>query len=516
MKSTQTPPLRDPLATTEESNDRQQSSSSSKPRPDPTFSLGLPRSKGGRSRADPPPGSTGATTVATASSPSTAAAAASASDASIRTTDNDALASRLSALKAGYLDASKDKFSEYFLYGHEFARGSRVSNVNVNASGSSGGTNVNASTSLPLNPPINRRPPIINIGTSLRCETLDRLVEAFLLHNGPASKQIVSLGAGSDARYWRIMANPQLEPHLAHYLELDFPQNITQKLYCIERFPSLREQLRGDVSIEKKIDGDGAGDVPNARPIALTSQKYTAQGCDLRDLVRDRHVSSTRPGSPMTVHSTAADPLAALDPSLPTLILAECVLSYIPPHDSTAILKAVAERIHPSVSVAGVAYEMCVAGERTTSAGLGPFGKVMLRNLEVSPGDVVKSARRQRQRAFPTYSLVHLPSMCQSRGLSVVGARAFSSAESHSHRFKEAFTTASHGATTLDSIWKGLMPSHRDWLSRLEGLDEVEELELLLGCYCISWGVRTGVGQQDGALAERFQTILRSSAAANS
>lgn len=76
-------------------------------------------------------------------------------------------------------------------------------------------------TSLPRHlgpPPVTRRPPIINIGTYLRCEMIDRLVEDFLLADGEEARsgdaagkgkgrQIISVGAGSDARYWRIMVS---------------------------------------------------------------------------------------------------------------------------------------------------------------------------------------------------------------------------------------------------------------------------------------------------------------------
>lgn len=392
------------------------------------LSLGLPRSKGGRSTL------TAAKATTTADATSSAQRLEHLADAHIRSTDNDALTSRLSALKGGYLAAGADPFSELFVFGQEFSRGLR-----------------NDPARQPLNPPIHRRPPIINIGTCLRCETLDRLVEAFLLHGSDGTrKQIVSLGAGSDARYWRIMADARLRPHLAHYLELDFPQNVAQKLYCIERFPALQEQLQGDVRV---ADSE------------LVSKRYAAKGCDLRQLASSSSSSS-------------APQLSTLDPTLPTLILAECVLSYLPPQASVSVLETVASRLQPETLVAGISYEMCIAGE-DASATLGPFAKVMLRNLE-------------------------------SRGLSVVGARSYASAQSHAARMQQAFARTSSGATTLKSIWKHLTPSERDRLSRLEGLDEVEELELLLGCYCISWGIR---GDDQGKLRGQFQASLSGSTA---
>jgi len=47
-----------------------------------------------------------------------------------------------------------------------------------------------------------RKPPLINVGTHHRTWAIDLLVEQFLQRGG---KQVVSLGAGSDTRFWRLM-----------------------------------------------------------------------------------------------------------------------------------------------------------------------------------------------------------------------------------------------------------------------------------------------------------------------
>ena len=50
------------------------------------------------------------------------------------------------------------------------------------------------------------RPPLINVGTYVRSEGIDQLVNGWLnlaAHEGRQC-QIVSLGAGSDTRFWRI------------------------------------------------------------------------------------------------------------------------------------------------------------------------------------------------------------------------------------------------------------------------------------------------------------------------
>lgn len=53
-----------------------------------------------------------------------------------------------------------------------------------------------------------RRAPLINVGTHHRTWAIDRLVDRFLRSGLPGQrKQIVSLGAGSDTRYWRLMVS---------------------------------------------------------------------------------------------------------------------------------------------------------------------------------------------------------------------------------------------------------------------------------------------------------------------
>lgn len=92
------------------------------------------------------------------------------SDAPIRATDTDASLARLSAVKKQYLT---DPFIKYFV------------------------------PRAHLQP---ARPPLINIGTYVRGESIDRLVEGWIRLSVAAGMkcQVVSLGAGSDTRFWRL------------------------------------------------------------------------------------------------------------------------------------------------------------------------------------------------------------------------------------------------------------------------------------------------------------------------
>lgn len=91
-------------------------------------------------------------------------------DASVRLTDTDAALARLSAVRKAYL-------ADPFI--------------------------------APLVPRAHAqqpRPPLINVGTYLRSEALDELVGQWVdrAADGGRGVQIVSLGAGSDTRFWRL------------------------------------------------------------------------------------------------------------------------------------------------------------------------------------------------------------------------------------------------------------------------------------------------------------------------
>ena len=146
------------------------------------LSLGLPRSR------MPPKRETNTTE---GDSPKTAADIARQADDAVRNTDSDALLSRLSALKLGYLPP--EPFTQ------EFSSSSATN---------SAGPMTGSSFPRPHQQGVDaRRSPLINIGTYLRCTAIDAEVEAFLTQgNGP--KQIISIGAGSDSRYWRLMVSP--------------------------------------------------------------------------------------------------------------------------------------------------------------------------------------------------------------------------------------------------------------------------------------------------------------------
>lgn len=136
-------------------------------------------------------------------------------DAAVRSTDQDALLSRWSAVSLGYLS---DPFLPQFI-----------------------------SASQRRTP--ERRPPLINLGTHARTYVIDQLVHGFLLstskHDRPA--QIVSLGAGSDTRFWRM--RELLGTWRAKWTELDFAECTSKKARAITSKGELKAGLGGQVEI---------------------------------------------------------------------------------------------------------------------------------------------------------------------------------------------------------------------------------------------------------------------------
>jgi len=149
-----------------------------------------------------------------------------------------------------------------------------------------------------------------------------------------------------------------------------------------------------------------------------------------------------------------------LSPNLPTLLLFECVLVYMSPAASSALIQWFVDYFSGSSSTAtqggcpalgGIVYEMFGLGDA--------FGRVMLSNL-------------------------------QSRNISLPGAAPYSSVSSLPSRFFDhGFTNAN--AVTLRQFRRSYIdPAELERIAQLEMLDEIEELELVLEHYAVTWGVK--------------------------
>ncbi|KAH9733414.1 Leucine carboxyl methyltransferase 1-like [Citrus sinensis] len=157
-----------------------------------------------------------------------------------------------------------------------------------------------------------RRSPIINRGYFARWAALRRLLYQFLDCGSDGDKkchtkkQILSLGAGFDTTYFQLQAEGKA-PHL--YVELDFIEVTSKKAALIETHGELKDKVGVTASISQ-AKGEVLGDNYKLLPV------------DLRDIQMLNEVIN----------------LANMDPSLPTFIIAECVLIYLDPDSSRAIV----------------------------------------------------------------------------------------------------------------------------------------------------------------------------------
>ncbi|KAG2175546.1 hypothetical protein INT43_001193 [Umbelopsis isabellina] len=217
----------------------------------------------------------------------------------VRGTNDDATISRMSAASLGYIE---DPFVHFF-----------------------------------VKRPV-QRPPIINRGSYLRVMALTDIVQQFLQCSDIShKKQIVSLGAGFDTRYFLLKAGiiPVDSKTQFKYFEIDFPEMTAKKAFTIKRQNKLASML--------------------INPVELSSSDYALIGGDLREW--------SKIAERLTHHGFQAD--------LPTLFISECVLIYLAPEESQSILDWITANVQNAMFLL---YEQILPDDT--------FGQVMLRNLK--------------------------------------------------------------------------------------------------------------------------------------
>eukprot|EP00250_Pteridium_aquilinum_P024477 c2912_g1_i1 orf=306-1325(-) len=265
-----------------------------------------------------------------------------------------------------------------------------------------------------------RRSPIINRGYFSRWASIRKLLLQFLEAEAPSSgghskKQILSLGAGFDTLYFQLQ-DEEKAPHL--FVELDFKEVTSKKTMIIDAYEQLRSKL-GTTSIVSKEKGQ------------ILSDHYKLLPADLRD-INSLNVILDQ---------------AKMDPSLPTLILAECVLIYLEPSESRALVQWAGQKFSTSIFVV---YEQIHPDDG--------FGRQMLRNLE-------------------------------KRGCPLLGLHDTPTLEAKKQRFMDLGWQRSE-ALDMDVIYNQHIDARdRRRIERLELFDEFEEWHILQEHYCISYGI---------------------------
>ncbi|NXU25037.1 TYW4 protein, partial [Thalassarche chlororhynchos] len=158
-----------------------------------------------------------------------------------------------------------------------------------------------------------RRAPLVHRGYYIRARAVDHCVQDFLLKTQSHPRtQILSLGAGFDSLYFRLKDMGLLHHTLVY--EVDFPNVACQKATLIRRMKEL-SALVGDTG------GEGLG------VITFSGEDYKLLGVDLSELSELERALEE----------------AGLDNEIPTLFIAEVVLTYMENSRSDALVQWAAE-----------------------------------------------------------------------------------------------------------------------------------------------------------------------------
>ena len=286
-------------------------------------------------------------------------------------------------------------------------------------------------------------------GTYVRTTAIDRLVGGFLSgHND--SRQIISLGSGSDTRFFRLR---QEYPDLSLiYHEFDFPTNTAAKIQYM-KMPPFMQSVKRHWGVDPAPECTTfAVDEGGSESVCLRAQKstYRLHPFDLRTLAGPRHTRDQ-------VHQDCSRFQISTD--VPTLVLSECCLIYLSPEDADSVLSYFISALHPATPVGMVIYEPI----RPHDA----FGRTMVSNL------TARGIQLQTLNAHDT--LGAQKERLRKHGFGCTKGGVAEGAE----------------AADVDFIWQSwIEETEKERVEGLEWMDEVEEWRLLARHYCVAWGWR--------------------------
>ncbi|KAJ3122593.1 Leucine carboxyl methyltransferase 1 [Nowakowskiella sp. JEL0407] len=213
-------------------------------------------------------------------------------------TDTSALQAKVSAVSAGYLS---DPFAVYFHKGRKI-----------------------------------KQTPIFHRGTYTRTKSIGLLMQMFI-ENFSERCQIISLGAGSDTRYFNLLATqPELLSNV-HYYELDFHLSTIRKSLLIQKHKILPFEYTTSSS---------------STQASIHSSTYSLIPFDLRNFSSFEFLEQY-----------------GFDPKVPTMVLGECLFCYL----SKDVGDLIIQKAQECDNVFVVSFDML---------GEDDFAKVMVRNLK--------------------------------------------------------------------------------------------------------------------------------------
>lgn len=253
-------------------------------------------------------------------------------------------------------------------------------------------------------------------------------------HASSPTKQIISLGAGTDTRYFRLRAQNR---HLnVLYHEFDFPTVCAAKRQKVEsNIPILEGETLfpqgGNTNPDTPVREWGICSVNGVPEL-----RYICHPLDLRELPKVAFGISLR----------------GLRTDVPTLIISECCLCYLDDTAASGVIQFFANKID---EVGIVLYEPIEPDD--------PFGQMMTENL---------AARSITMPTVQNYKTLDQ----QKERLARLG-------------FRDEDGGGGNDAVSIDHIWDTwVTDGERQRVDLQEGLDEIEEWQMLARHYSVAWG----------------------------
>uniref|UniRef100_A0A7E4ZVB2 Leucine carboxyl methyltransferase 1 n=1 Tax=Panagrellus redivivus TaxID=6233 RepID=A0A7E4ZVB2_PANRE len=268
---------------------------------------------------------------------------------------------------------------------------------------------------------VHRRDPEISTGYWARVAAVTSVVRQFIDATG-GHCQIISLGAGFDTLYWRLKETNQ---QIHSYVEVDFSSVTAKKIRLIRKphaWPTLPSFFSQPIKDDHHTD--------------LHAGDYHLIGADLRQIAEfDEKLN-----------------LSDLDPELPTLVLAECVLVYMAAEKSHELLNYLSNKFK---TIGFLNYEQVNTDDR--------FGEIMVKNLK-------------------------------DRGIHLPGLAICTNLDSQKNHFRTANFETINAWTVLHVYQKFFSPSEIERIESIERLDEKELLTQLLEHYSFVYAFKDGSG----------------------
>ncbi|KAL6450126.1 PPM1 Leucine carboxyl methyltransferase 1 [Candida maltosa Xu316] len=267
--------------------------------------------------------------------------------------------------------------------------------------------------------------PLINRGSYLRTMAINRVVEGFI-KEFDGKCQIVSLGSGSDTRAFPILQSYKD----VVYHEIDFPESARIKKLAILQNQRLREIVN----------------TTEPEPVVNSKESFAEYSCDLHTENYHLHGLDLR-----TLDHTPT----GFDTNVPTLIISECVLCYLSPEEYTRAIKFWTHRGGQTV-MGFLIYEPMSLNDQ--------FGATMAQNL---------LSRGLNLQTFSKYP-------------DLITRKTFLENTCGLDNVKLTDLSAIGGYESSDRSWIGDEELVR--INKLEFIDEIEEIQLLLKHYCLIYG----------------------------